>query len=207
MARASNLTAMCSFCGKSHVDVQKLIAGRGVYICDGCINVCNGILDRELIKDAERQFALRVPRLADIWRTLKQYVIGVYRVCLEWFQEHVLDKVPFLRSADTEHEEERMPSTVLFTLRNQTRYRVEISLGSYQCLISNATVAKQMQGFGFHDVSVSGFGRNRTAEATWLQDDATIKIESIEGKIETKSESSCKGNSGHPKCRQLATNL
>ena len=38
--RASNLI-MCSFCGKSHDDpeVRKLIAGPGVYICDGCINV------------------------------------------------------------------------------------------------------------------------------------------------------------------------
>ena len=46
MARASNLT-MCSFCGKSHAEVRKLIAGPGVYICDSCINVCKGILDKE----------------------------------------------------------------------------------------------------------------------------------------------------------------
>ena len=46
MARASNLT-MCSFCGKSHAEVKKLIAGPGVYICDGCINVCRGILEKE----------------------------------------------------------------------------------------------------------------------------------------------------------------
>src|ERR1700745_1193721 len=128
MARASNLT-MCSFCGKSHAEVRKLIAGPGVYICDSCISVCNGILDRELIKDAERQFALRVPKIADIWRTLTQYVIRPYRTCLEWFKEHVLDKVQFLRSAHTEHEEERMPSTISFTVRHNTRYRVEISLG------------------------------------------------------------------------------
>src|SRR5437899_778164 len=47
MARASNLT-MCSFCGKSHAEVRKLIAGPGVYICDSCINVCKSILDKEL---------------------------------------------------------------------------------------------------------------------------------------------------------------
>ena len=38
----------CSFCGKSHAEVKKLIAGPGVYICDGCINVCRGILEKEL---------------------------------------------------------------------------------------------------------------------------------------------------------------
>ena len=54
MARASNLT-MCSFCGKSHAEVRKLIAGPGVYICDSCINVCKSILDKELNEDARRQ--------------------------------------------------------------------------------------------------------------------------------------------------------
>jgi ATP-dependent Clp protease ATP-binding subunit ClpX len=76
MARASNLT-MCSFCGKSHAEVRKLIAGPGVYICDNCINVCKGILDKELNEDARRQTTtLRVPKPAEIRRQLDQYVIG-----------------------------------------------------------------------------------------------------------------------------------
>src|SRR5882672_2904257 len=76
MARASNLT-MCSFCGKSHAEVRKLIAGPGVYICDSCINVCKGILDKELNEDARRQTTtLRVPKPAEIRRQLDQYVIG-----------------------------------------------------------------------------------------------------------------------------------
>ena len=76
MARASNLT-MCSFCGKSHAEVRKLIAGPGVYICDSCINVCKGILDKELTDDARRQStALRVPKPLEIRRQLDQFVIG-----------------------------------------------------------------------------------------------------------------------------------
>jgi ATP-dependent Clp protease ATP-binding subunit ClpX len=76
MARASNLT-MCSFCGKSHAEVRKLIAGPGVYICDSCINVCKSILDKELTEDARRQSsAIRVPKPADIRRALDQYVVG-----------------------------------------------------------------------------------------------------------------------------------
>ena len=39
----------CSFCGKSQDQVRKLIAGPGVYICDECIDLCNEILDEELI--------------------------------------------------------------------------------------------------------------------------------------------------------------
>jgi ATP-dependent Clp protease ATP-binding subunit ClpX len=76
MARASNLT-MCSFCGKSHAEVRKLIAGPGVYICDSCINVCKGILDKELNDDARRQSTtLRVPKPMEIRRQLDQFVIG-----------------------------------------------------------------------------------------------------------------------------------
>src|ERR671929_305413 len=76
MARASNLT-MCSFCGKSHAEVRKLIAGPGVYICDSCINVCKSILDKELNEDARRQSSnIRVPKPAQIREALDQYVIG-----------------------------------------------------------------------------------------------------------------------------------
>jgi ATP-dependent Clp protease ATP-binding subunit ClpX len=76
MARASNLT-MCSFCGKSHAEVRKLIAGPGVYICDSCINVCKGILDKELSEESKRQGTqLQVPKPAEIRRQLDQYVIG-----------------------------------------------------------------------------------------------------------------------------------
>jgi ATP-dependent Clp protease ATP-binding subunit ClpX len=76
MARASNLT-MCSFCGKSHAEVRKLIAGPGVYICDSCINVCKNILDKELSEDARRQSSnIRVPKPVEIRRALDQYVIG-----------------------------------------------------------------------------------------------------------------------------------
>lgn len=76
MARASNLT-MCSFCGKSHAEVRKLIAGPGVYICDSCINVCKSILDKELNEDARRQASnIQVPKPAEIRRSLDAYVIG-----------------------------------------------------------------------------------------------------------------------------------
>jgi len=40
----------CSFCGKSQEQVRKLIAGPGVYICDECIDLCNEILEEELVE-------------------------------------------------------------------------------------------------------------------------------------------------------------
>jgi ATP-dependent Clp protease ATP-binding subunit ClpX len=71
---------MCSFCGKSHAEVRKLIAGPGVYICDSCINVCKGILDKELNEESRRQSAtLRVPKPIEIRRALDLHVIGQER--------------------------------------------------------------------------------------------------------------------------------
>jgi hypothetical protein len=35
----------CSFCRRSDAEVEKLIAGPGVHICDACVDLCNHILD------------------------------------------------------------------------------------------------------------------------------------------------------------------
>ena len=68
---------MCSFCGKSHAEVKKLIAGPGVYICDGCINVCRGILEKELHEEEEEVSSdMSVPKPAELLEKLNQYVIG-----------------------------------------------------------------------------------------------------------------------------------
>lgn len=82
MARASNLT-MCSFCGKSHSEVRKLIAGPGVYICNECVEVCSNILDKELAespgkpsKNRRAQAAKRLPSPAELRAKLDEFVIG-----------------------------------------------------------------------------------------------------------------------------------
>jgi ATP-dependent Clp protease ATP-binding subunit ClpX len=78
MARPTNLT-MCSFCGKTHGEVRKLIAGPGVYICDNCITVCKSILDKELGQTKAKLSAgckLNVPKPAEIRLALDQYVVG-----------------------------------------------------------------------------------------------------------------------------------
>jgi ATP-dependent Clp protease ATP-binding subunit ClpX len=78
MARPGKLT-MCSFCGKSHAEVRKLIAGPGVYICDGCISICKSVLDKELEADEPAPTVtgdLVVPKPAEIKAHLDQYCIG-----------------------------------------------------------------------------------------------------------------------------------
>src|SRR5680860_1548974 len=67
----------CSFCGKSQKQVQQLIAGRGVYICDECVELCNEIIEERLAEageEASSEFDLPKPR--EIYAFLEEYVIG-----------------------------------------------------------------------------------------------------------------------------------
>jgi ATP-dependent Clp protease ATP-binding subunit ClpX len=76
MARPTQLT-LCSFCGKSHAEVKKLIQGPGVYICDSCIIVCKNVLDKELRAEHRKQLPkLNVPKPAEIKRQLDLHCIG-----------------------------------------------------------------------------------------------------------------------------------
>jgi hypothetical protein len=50
-AEPAGKTLYCSFCGKSQHDVERLIAGPNVHICDGCVGLCDSILvDQRLAK-------------------------------------------------------------------------------------------------------------------------------------------------------------
>ena len=70
----------CSFCGKNQDDVEKLIAGPDVYICDECIELCNEIVQEEddTIGGAEDESGFRPASLKpmEIKEHLDQYVIG-----------------------------------------------------------------------------------------------------------------------------------
>ena len=63
----------CSFCGKLHTEVAKLVAGPGVYICDGCVNLCIDVI-------AESTHA-EPPSLPE-WATLSD--------------EELLQRIPFI---------------------------------------------------------------------------------------------------------------
>ena len=67
----------CSFCGKSQEQVRKLIAGQGVYICDECINLCQEIIEEEMLEAprAKPQLA-KLPNPRAIKLALDQYVIS-----------------------------------------------------------------------------------------------------------------------------------
>ena len=64
----------CSFCGKSQQEVDRLIAGPSIYICNECIELCNDLLLEE--KNIPARDTEEIPKPQEIKSTLDQYVIG-----------------------------------------------------------------------------------------------------------------------------------
>ncbi len=64
----------CSFCGKDQDQVQRLIAGPDVFICDECVGLCNEILTQDKINEEIEEGHLVPPQ--EIKRILDEYVVG-----------------------------------------------------------------------------------------------------------------------------------
>jgi ATP-dependent Clp protease ATP-binding subunit ClpX len=77
MTTKSKVPYRCSFCGKSQEQVRKLIAGQGVYICDECINLCQEIIEEEMLEAPRpRTSQSPLPSPRRIKEQLDQYVIS-----------------------------------------------------------------------------------------------------------------------------------
>jgi len=86
MAKKEIPLLQCSFCGKTQDQVQKLIAGPGIYICDECVHLCNEILiDEGIGSEIESHAPSLEAGLADMSKLptpilikehLDEYVIG-----------------------------------------------------------------------------------------------------------------------------------
>jgi ATP-dependent Clp protease ATP-binding subunit ClpX len=78
MTTKSKVPYRCSFCGKSQEQVRKLIAGQGVYICDECINLCQEIIEEEMLEAprAGQPAATPLPSPRKIKERLDEYVIS-----------------------------------------------------------------------------------------------------------------------------------
>ena len=70
----------CSFCGKSQKEVERIIAGPGVYICDECIKVCTNIIENDLYEDSEissgEDKSNELLKPEEIKKILDEYIIG-----------------------------------------------------------------------------------------------------------------------------------
>ena len=73
--RDSNKLLHCSFCGKNQNEVNKLIAGPSVFICDECVDLCNEII-RDELEEKSLQTRENLPKPQEIKSILDEYVIG-----------------------------------------------------------------------------------------------------------------------------------
>lgn len=75
MARES---IRCSFCGKRQEQVNRIIAGPNVYICNECIKLCNDILQDDLSPANAPSFELpdTLPTPQEIKSYMDRYIIG-----------------------------------------------------------------------------------------------------------------------------------
>ena len=68
----------CSFCGKRQEQVNRIIAGPNVYICNECVDLCNSILHDEMHAGSAQQLELpdKLPTPQEIKTYMDQYIIG-----------------------------------------------------------------------------------------------------------------------------------
>lgn len=65
----------CSFCGKSGDEVNKIIAGPDVFICDECVELCSQIIEEEM-QHIGHDEPVNMLKPQEIMDTLNQYVVG-----------------------------------------------------------------------------------------------------------------------------------
>ncbi len=78
MARNDERSIRCSFCGKTQNMVARLIAGRGVTICNECVALCNTILREEMVDAGPDHFYRdeELPLPKEIKAYMDGYIIG-----------------------------------------------------------------------------------------------------------------------------------
>jgi ATP-dependent Clp protease ATP-binding subunit ClpX len=66
----------CSFCGKAKSEVERLIAGPSVYICNECIESCHDLIEEQAIKEVTEEYKDWDYTPIQLRDFLNDYVIG-----------------------------------------------------------------------------------------------------------------------------------
>jgi hypothetical protein len=113
---ATAVRTRCSFCAKPSSEVEKVIAGPGVYICNGCIGLCNDILEAESRKSAEpkAQRSEPEPQLAAWGESITD--------------EQILDLLPRIAAVATQTDASLQRLVVILRERRMTWARIGSAL-------------------------------------------------------------------------------
>ena len=109
--KESNKLLHCSFCGKNQNEVNKLIAGPSVFICDECVDLCNEII-RDELEEKSLKSRENLPKPQEIKSILDEYVIGQNHAKIV-LSVAVYNHYKRLNSADAKNDVELNKSNVL----------------------------------------------------------------------------------------------
>ena len=76
MTEKSEQSLNCNFCGKHREDVEKLIAGPGVYICNECVAISYEIIEKENVETAKEFNIADLYTPKEIHELLNEHIIG-----------------------------------------------------------------------------------------------------------------------------------
>jgi hypothetical protein len=107
VAAETEVVTRCSFCGKAHTDVERVVAGAGVYICNECVALCAAIV-------AEHASRARVERILP-WAAMSD--------------EQILDHVPRIAATAAAVEGDLRQWVGELRRRGVTWARIGASLG------------------------------------------------------------------------------
>ena len=115
---------MCSFCLRSATEVNKLISGPGIYICDECVEKCAGILTRPAPEDgplevtvweglSEEDMLNKLPRISavadQVEHSMNEWVAELRRRGVTWAKVgkalQMTRQSAWTRFADTQPQE------------------------------------------------------------------------------------------------------
>ena len=109
--KESNKLLHCSFCGKNQNEVNKLIAGPSVFICDECVDLCNEII-RDELEEKSLKSRENLPKPQEIKSILDEYVIGQNHAKIV-LSVAVYNHYKRLNSVDSKNDVELNKSNVL----------------------------------------------------------------------------------------------
>ena len=78
MLKKPRNSVSCSFCGKGVGQVEKIITGPSVHICNECVNLCNEVLEDE-VEDEPNINGHPLPKPAEIKAQLDEHIVGQER--------------------------------------------------------------------------------------------------------------------------------
>ncbi|MGT2755696.1 ATP-dependent Clp protease ATP-binding subunit ClpX [Streptococcus ovuberis] len=112
--KKNEIMVYCSFCGKNQEEVQKIIAGNNVFICNECVELAQEIIREEMAEEVLTELS-DVPKPQELLNILNHYIIGQERAkrTLAVAVYNHYKRINFQHSKDESQEVDLQKSNIL----------------------------------------------------------------------------------------------